>query len=155
MVHEIDKEQYVDIGDVCRAHGMEVCNVLLAYHSVTGCDTTLYPYKLRKVKPFRKLVTKNKFILLSSAGILQSSLQQHESMLTFMQTVMYSGKEGDDYVETRIRMYNQEKVKSSLSLLPEKYSLAEQLKRFNLQAYIWKQCLKQGIDYPPREDNGW
>lgn len=52
-------------------------------------------------------------------------------------------------------MYNQQKVKSSVSLLPDKHGADEHLKRSNLQACIWKQCLKQGIDYPPPEDNGW
>ena len=43
-----------------------------AYHSLTGCDTTSYPYKVGKVKPFKKMVANNKFSLLSSAGILPS-----------------------------------------------------------------------------------
>ena len=71
-----------------------------------------------------------------------------------MQTVMYPGKEDEDYIETRIRMYHQQ-VKSSLSLLPDKHSSVENLKMPNLKAYIWKQCLKQDIDYPPPEANGW
>ena len=68
---------------------------------------------------------------------------------------MYPGKEDEDYVETRIRMYDQQNVKSSLSLLLDKHSSVEHLKRSNLQAYIWKQCLKQDIDYPPPEANAW
>jgi hypothetical protein len=52
-------------------------------------------------------------------------------------------------------MYDQQRVKSSLGLLPDKHSLQEHRKRSNLQAYIWKQCLKQDIDYPTPEDNGW
>lgn len=152
---QIDRERYVDIGAVCKAYGKEVCDVLPAYHSLTGCDTTSYPYKVGKVKPFKKLVAQNKSILLSSVGNFPNSLQQSENMLTFMQTVMYPGKEGEDYVDTRIRLYDQQKVKSSLSLLPDKHSSYEHLKRSNLQTYIWRQCLKQNIDYPPPEDNGW
>jgi len=97
---KIDKERYVDLGDVCRTYGKEVCDVMPAYHSLTQP-----PYKVGKVKPFKKMVTHNKFSLLSSAGILLSSLQQRENMLTFMQTLMYPGKDDEDYVETRIRMY--------------------------------------------------
>jgi hypothetical protein len=97
---KIDKERYVDIGDVCKAYGKEVCDVLPAYHSVTGCDTTSYPYKVGKVKPFRKMVAQRKFTLLTSVGILPVSFQHLENMLIFMQTVMYPGKEGEDNVET-------------------------------------------------------
>ena len=52
-------------------------------------------------------------------------------------------------------MYEQQRVKSSLGLLPDKNSSPEHLKRSNLQACIWKQCLQQDIDYPPPENNGW
>lgn len=152
---KIDKDSYVDIGDVCRTYGKEVCDVMPAYHSLTGCDTTSYPFKVGKVKPFKKMVAHNKFSLLSSAGILPSSIQQRDNMLTFMQTVMYPGKEDEDYVETRIRIYDQQKMKSSLSLLPDKHSSVEHLKRSDLQTRIWKQCLNKDIDYPPPEDNGW
>jgi len=125
----------------------EVRDVMPAYHSLTQP-----PYKVGKVKPFKKMVAHNKFSLLSSAGILLSSLQQRKNMLTYMQTVMYPGKDDEDYVETRIRMYDLQKVKSSLSLLPDKHS---SVKRSNFQACIWKQCVNQYIDYPPPEDNGW
>ena len=43
---KIDKEQYVDIYDVCRTYWKEVCNALSAFHSETGCNTTSYPYKV-------------------------------------------------------------------------------------------------------------
>ena len=49
-----DKQKYVDIRDVCKAYWDEVCDVLPAVHGITGCDTTSYPYKVGKVKPFKK-----------------------------------------------------------------------------------------------------
>lgn len=133
----------------------DTANVLPAYHSITGCDTTSYPYKVGKVRPFKKMVEQNKFALLTSMGTLPISFQHLENMFTFMQTVMYPGKDGEDYVETRIRMYDKQKIKSSLGLLPDKHSSQEHLKRANLQVYIWKQCLNQHIDYPTTERNGW
>ena len=68
---------------------------------------------------------------------------------------MYPGKESEDYVETGVRMYEQQRVKSSLGLLPDKNSSQEHLKRSNLRTYIWKQCTEQDIDYPTPENNGW
>lgn len=43
---KIDKELYVNMGNICRAYGKEVCDILAAYHSMTKCDTTSYPYKV-------------------------------------------------------------------------------------------------------------
>ena len=108
---KLNKEQYVDIGDISRAYGEEVCDVLPDYHSVTGCDTTSYPHKVGKVKPFKKLVAQNNSNLLSLARILPTSLHLRENMFTFMQTVMYRGKDSEEYAETQIRMYDQQKVK--------------------------------------------
>ena len=151
---KIDKERYVDISKICKSYGKEICDVLPSYHSITGCDTS-YPYKVGKVKPFNKMIAQGKFILLNSVGALPLTSDNLENMLIFIQTVMHPGKEGEDYVETRIRMYEKQRVKSSLGLLPDKHSCQEYLKRSNLQAYIWKQCLMQDIDYPMPEDNGW
>ena len=52
-------------------------------------------------------------------------------------------------------MYEQQKNKSSLTLLPDKHSAEEHVKRSNLQAYIWKQCLLKDINYPNPEECGW
>jgi len=42
-------------------------------------------------------------------------------MLSFMQTITYPGKQDEDFVETRIRIYEQQKNKFSLTLLPDKH----------------------------------
>jgi len=129
--------------------------VLPGYHSVTGCDTTSYPYKVGKVKPLKKMITQGKFNLLAPLGKQRLSKQDAEKILSFMQTIMYPGKQDEDFVETRIRMYEQQKNKSSLTLLPDKHSAEEHVKRSNLQAYIWKQCLLKDINYPNPEECGW
>jgi len=66
-----------------------------------------------------------------------------QNMHIFIQIVMCTGKEGEDYAKTRIQIYDKQRVKSSLGLLPDKHSTQEHPKRSNLQAYIWKQCLIQ------------
>ena len=38
--------------------------------------------------------------------------------MKFIQTVMYSGKDDESYVETRVRLYRQQATKSSLTLPP-------------------------------------
>ena len=52
-------------------------------------------------------------------------------------------------------MYDQQKSKSSVTLLPDKHSAMQHIRRANLQTYIWKQCLLKDISYPNPEDYGW
>ena len=53
-------------------------------------------------------------------------------------------------------MYERQKVKSSLGIIPDENSTTQHLKRSCLQAYIWHQCTQQMINYPPlTEAWGW
>ena len=152
---KIGKDSFVDIGRVCEVYG-DVCDTLPAFHSVTGCDTTSYPYMVGKIKPLKRLVEKQKSYLLHSFGVPPRSFRAEGDVLSLMQLVLYPGRDGEDYVQTRIRMYEQQKTKSSLSLLPDKHSAEQHLKRANLQTYLWMQCLQKDIDYPSIDDDtGW
>ena len=52
-----------------------------------------------------------------------------EDVQKFVQTVMYSGKGKESFVETRVRLYHKMKVKSSLSLFPDPHSLKQAILR--------------------------
>ena len=68
---------------------------------------------------------------------------------------MYSGSEKESFLQTRIRMYDKQKIKSSFSILPDESSTYQHLKRSDLQALVWYQCTKQMIQYPSLVDRGW
>jgi hypothetical protein len=68
---------------------------------------------------------------------------------------MYAGSEQECFVETRVRMYNSLKTKASSSILPDESSTNEHLKRSDLQARLWYQCLQQNIHYPSLAGRGW
>ena len=104
-----------------------MCQVLPAYHSITGCNTSSFAFGIGKVKPFKKMEKLGKCYLLH---IWAHHLLHEES------------------VTTRIRMYNKQKVKSSSSILPDESSTNVHLKRSDLQAFVWHQCLKPNIAYP-------
>ena len=53
-----------------------------------------------------------------------------------------------------VRMHNNQKLKSSLSLVPDASSAREHINRAELQCYIWRQCLQQTIDYPSPVNRG-
>jgi len=75
---KIEKNRYLDIGDICKTYGEEICDALPDYHSVTGYDTTSYPYKVGKVKPLKKMITQGKSNLLAPLGKQRLSKQDAE-----------------------------------------------------------------------------
>ena len=129
--------------------------VKIFQHTIALLDDTSFPFRIGKIKPFKKMVKKEKSHLLSQLGRSIQSVQDFTSAKCFFRTCMYSGSEQESFVETRIRMYNNQKVKSSSSILPDESSTNEHLKRSDLQAWVWYQCLKQNIEYPSITDRGW
>jgi len=97
--------------------------------------TTSYPYiyKVGKVKLFKKTIVQGKFTLLNSVGLLPLTSENLQNMHIFIQTVMYPGKEGEDYAKTRIQLYDKLRVKSSLGLLPDKHLLTGTSKEIKLE----------------------
>ena len=85
---KIEKNRYLDIGDIYKTYEEEICDALPGYHSVTRYDTTSYPYKVGKVKPLKKMITQGKFNLLAPLGKQRLSQQNAENMLSFIQTIM-------------------------------------------------------------------
>eukprot|EP00794_Sanderia_malayensis_P017904 gene17904-19682_t len=59
----------------------------------------------------------------------------------FVQTIMYSGMAKESYLQTRIRLYQRLKTKSSAAIPPDPKSLSEDIKRANLQSYVWLRSL--------------
>ena len=115
-----ENEKYAEISKICEYLGPQICLVLPAFHALTGCDTTSYFFRAGKVRIFKKLISdpaKCKLLLpLGQEKILGES--DIESVKEFIRTVVYSGKEGENYVETRIRLYQNLKSKSSMPLPP-------------------------------------
>ena len=54
---------------------------------------------------------------------------------------MYSGLSGESITETRVRMYQKQKIKTSSTLIPDEESIGQHLKRGDFQCSIWKQVL--------------
>ena len=149
---KIDEGIFVDVNDICSNLPEKVRKLLPAHHSITGLDTTSYPFRVRKVKPFKKALKKDKI------GLLQYFQNEEDKEMKpakkFVQTIMYPGKDNESIAETRSRMYEKQKQKSSSNLIPDQSSLYEHLNRAKLQM-IWNQCCKQNIVYPDPNDFGW
>ena len=131
----IDKETYVDIQDIRSHFGDEICGILPAYHSITGGDTTSYPSNVGKIRPFKKMMTNKSMHLLQNFGKDANSFTDLNNALIFYHTVMYNGKPSETITETRVRMFQSQKDKSSLNLISDEASSIQHLLRADLQTY--------------------
>jgi hypothetical protein len=96
---KIDGERHVNISSVCNFYGTDVCNVLPAFHSLTGCDTTLYPFGCGNIKPFKKMLQHKKHNLIASFGLmLGNGHQVFNDAVNFFQTVIYNGLASESLV---------------------------------------------------------
>ena len=48
-------------------------------------------------------------------------------------------------------MYQKQKIKTSLTLISDRKSIVQHLKRSDLQCFKWKQCMKQNMIIPKLE----
>ena len=152
-----DHNKYADISEICKFLGPKICGVLPAVHALTGCDTTSYFFKVGKVKVLKKLMkAERKADLLTDLGRDDdvSSLVL-ERAKQFVRTVLYTGKEKETYIETRIRLYQEMKVKSSMSLPPDPDSIIQVIKRAHYQIYFWLRCTEVNPEVIPFSNNGW
>ena len=152
-----DAEKYVDIGAICEALCSVICEALPSFHAITGCDTTSYLYRVGKVTAFKKLVAnRHKAILLKSLGVEKELTESSISdVKEFIRSVLYAGQPSERYIDTRIRLYRNLKVKSSLPLPPDGFSVIQVIKRAHHQIYYWLRCCDMQFDRLDITNYGW
>ena len=62
------------------------------------------------MKPLKKMIIQGKSNLLAPLGKQRLSKQDDEKILSFMQTIMYSGKQDEDFVEQESTCTNSRKT---------------------------------------------
>ena len=93
---KIDGDRFVNISATSNFYGKEVCNTLLAFHSLTGCDTISYPYGCSKVKPYKKMIGQRQCYLIETFGHeLGGDTETFENAMKFFQTIVYNGTASD------------------------------------------------------------
>ena len=126
---KIGNEHYVNIKLICCFYGPDVCTLLPAFHSLTGCDASSFPFGCSKVKPYKKMLRHKKQEWLNDFGsTLTSSHHVFIDAPTFFQTIVYNGRELGSLLQTHINMYEKQINQSSLQLIPDRSSLMEHLK---------------------------
>ena len=94
--------------------------------------------------------------LLKDLGTNETSYKNLEAATQFYHTIMYSGKMNETITDTRVRMYEKQKVKSSMHLISDESSTQHHILRADLQTFIWRQCLSQHMVIPVIDGTrGW
>ena len=145
---------FVDIEKNCNVFGNGICHVLPGFHSITGCDTTSYPFGVGKMSCFKKMRCLSKMHLLQDVRKNIDSFKRLDKPKLFFQTILFSGKKNETFVSTRKRLDKNQKYKNSSRLIPDTHSTDEHIKRADLQTFIWRQCIKNIIEYPDPIDRG-
>ena len=77
------------------------------------------------------------------------------NVIEFVRKFVYCGKEGENLVSTKLRMYEEQTVKRSSALPPDPDSLKNDILRKHHQAYYWLRCLDSMLDTLPFTEYGW
>ena len=93
--------------------------------------------------------------LLKTLGEDENSFRDVGDALKFYHMVMYGGRPNETITDTRVRMFQSQKDKSSVNLIADEASITQHLLRADLQTYIWKQCTLQNMSMPSIDGRGW
>ena len=130
---------------------------LLAFHAITGCDSTSALAGIGKKKGWQVLSRSEQHQ--DSLGLLgsQPNLSDHivAKCEAFICDLYPSSRKTPRTVdELRYFLFCQKKQKNEL-LPPTSDSLLQHLKRVNYQAFIWRKALTAIQHLPHPESNGW
>ena len=155
MNYEFGK--FADIRKITKALGNDLSHCLPKLHTLTGCDTTSYFYRVGKISVLKKVMKNPELLsMISNLGCKDTmSIDDIAECRKFIQTVMYNGKSTEDYLQTRIRLYKNQLKKTSLSIPPDSNSCTFAILRAHYQAYQWLKCLDVNIANISLTENGW
>ena len=109
---KIEKQKFFDIRKIAQFLGDKICKYLPDIHSLTGCDTTSYPYGISNIKALKKLRGNDQLLdLLNKFGKVDLTEEVIFNVMEFFRSVCYSGKSKESLVETRATIISEDKNK--------------------------------------------
>ena len=153
----IGNDQYINIKRIVDLVGIDLAVVLPQFHAITGSDTTSFKFNIGKVKVLKKLMKNPEYChLIKNLGRNEQLAETDvNKAITFVQTVMYGGKQTETYIETRKRLYERSKSKSSSKIPPDPKSLLQDIKRVHLQSYVFLHATERVCNRLDPEYFGW
>ena len=154
-----DATTYHDIKALANILGGDICNIIPAFHELTGCDYTFKFFFRTKSRAF---------------NVMMSELQSHKRLLSlytpnfvfediidFVIHVIYNQpKKEKNLIDSRYAMIyvgkgKNRKFASTKKISPDEKSLLQKCKRTHLVSYSYYNCLEN--DFVPLipEHSGW
>ncbi len=110
---QIQNDKFISVTKILTFLGRETSIYLLAFHAITGCDTTSYFYHTSKKCIFEKARKGNHLHLLDKLGTARTlDTEDQHDVTSFIKNVIYNGKSGEDLVSLRIRQYDRLRLKT-------------------------------------------
>ena len=100
---------FVDIEKNCNVFGNGICQVLPGFHSITGFDTTSYPFGVGKMSCFKKIRCLSKMHLLQDVRKNIDSFKRLDKPKLFFQAILFSGQKNETFVYKRKRLDKNQK----------------------------------------------
>ena len=152
-----DRLRYVPVHAVSQELGEKMCRALLAFHAITGCDSTGALAGIGKKKGWQLLSRseqhQDSLCLLGAQPSLSDNIAA-KSEAFICDLYPSSRKIPRTADELRYILFCQKKQKNEL-LPPTSDSLLQHLKRANYQAFVWRKALTAIQHLPQPESNGW
>ena len=163
-----NKRRLLNVKDVISEKGRDLCTVLPALHSFTGCDTTSSFVRQGKIGPLKTLENNPEYLptfrdLGQAADVTEDTFMRLEQFAC----CMYGKERYTDVNKLRYDLFTQKyqakagNVLTSydgidLSLLPPcRASLRMHIKRANYQALVWNTAHDNFPDIPSPFGHGW
>ena len=163
-----DKRRLLNISKLNNMLPNPLCQSLLGFHSLTGCDTTSCFAGKGKIRPLN-LMKKHEDIMASVSTLGDKKTVDADVVKTLEQFVcrIYGSKKEFDINRLRASIVKKKFSPGDnrpianckgidLSQLPPcRTSLIKHIQRANFQARIWKHAHKTNQDLPQKENSGW
>jgi len=152
-----ERLRYVPVHAVSQEIGEKMCRALLAFHAITGCDSTSALAGIGKKKGWQLLSRgeqhQDSLGLLGAQGNLSGNIAA--KCEGFICDLYPSSRMTPCTVdELRYFLFCQKRQKNEMSP-PTSDSLLQQLKRANYQTFVWRKALTAIQHLPQPETNGW
>lgn len=142
--------KYIPVHSINQAPS--VIDILMAFHAVTGCDTTSQ-FSGKGKHTCWKVFLKEPDLLQAIYVSAEFSEDARKGAEKYVCHLFHYGNCGS-LNEVRLKMFV--KGKSSIEALPPpEDALSFHLMRSNYQAFIWRTALTNDTDLPSPDGNGW
>ena len=157
--------EYHNVSSLASHLGAACCRILPAFHALTGCDFTYPFFRRSKYMAFSMMMnTKNnrkKGVTLHLLDSLGTNNVNYDDVIEFIIHTVYN-RPAKEKTPAQVRRATitvgkgkKRKYRSTSLVLPDKSSLMMKVKRSNLVAYAWRNCLNMSLVPLIPKENGW